>query len=574
MIRASLIAVALFSLTLHAGAGRADALADLEKTPLVRALQDELKRSLTLHLPGMAKPYFIAYSVQDAEQLSVLGEFGGVVISQRQKSRVLHTDLRVGSYKRDNSNFLGGGGGRSMRLVIDDDYAALRRQIWLATDQAYKGAAEAMEQKKAALADKKPDKEQGDDFARAKAVRRSLPAAAALPEASAAEALVRKLGALLWDDAAVLEGVVELNFSRGTRTLVTSEGSLTSESFGVVELSVAAGAQAKDGMPLGHYMHRVYPLTGKLPAEAALKKALGRMLSELKALRTAPTAPEYAGPVLFEGRAAAQLLRQVLVPHLSRVPGAWGRGQRMPPHSKWAGKKGRRVLPSTFSLVDDPGLKRVGGVPVIGQLNVDDQGVPAQKVVLVKAGKLQSLLTNRTPSKKFPRSNGHARGGGYGGAQPVPTNLVLRAPGKADGALLRLTAGEAKKEGEPHGIVITQLPEPMITGKLSGVAAGGGAMHMAGMLAYKVSASGKRTLVRGLKLERVQVKQLKRIMAAGKRAVVHSRYDGGGFSHRGPRMGLPLSIVTPSLLVEEIELAKEMGSRTRDPLLPRPTQGR
>ena len=95
-------------------------------------------------------------------------------------------------------------------------------------------------------------------------------------------------------------------------------------------------------------------------------------------------------------------------------------------------------------------------------------------------------------------------------------------------------------------------------------------MYMAGLMAYRVDARGKQILVRGLKLDRLEVKQLKRIIAAGKRVTVANRLEGGGFGRRGPQVGLPLSIVTPSLLLEEVELSKEIGSQTRDPLLPRP----
>ena len=570
MTRLLMATFTLLSVLLSAAPALADALKDLENTPLVRAMTDELKRSMSLRLPGMAKPYYISYLVMDAEQLSVVGEFGGTVLAQRQRGRQMTTDLRVGDYKNDNTNFLGPGGGGNTPLAVDDDYDALRRQIWLATDQAYKGAAESLEQKRAAMVDKKSEADEVDDFSKVKPTRLCLDPAPALPDDDAARALVRKLGTQLMGAAHVQEGVVELHAVRGTRTLVSSEGSLVREPLGVITLSVAAGAQAKDGMPLKHYINRAYPLERGLPAEATLVRDVRKMLAQLAALRTAPLLRDFSGPVLFEGMAAAQVLHRTVMPHLAGTPGIWARGQRLPPQSKWAGKMGRRVLPSTFSLVDDPTLTAVGKAPVIGHLRVDDQGVPARRVELVKAGKLHDLLTNRTPSKSFPRSNGHARGRGYGGASPMPTTLLLKAPGKGAAALRRMAVVEAKKEGEPHGLIIRQLPEPSITSKLSGVGTTGGGHQMDGMIAYKVDARGEETLVRGLKLERLQIKQLKRILAAGRELVVLNRMEGGGLGHRGPRVGLPLTLVTPALLLEEIEVTKERGSQTKSPLLPRP----
>ena len=570
MTRHVALALALAVAATAPSTALADALSDLEKTPLVRALKDELKRAMNLSLPGMARPYFVSFKVLDVEQLSLVGEFGGTVLAQRQRGRVLHTDLRVGDYKKDNTNFLGQRGGQRAVLPLDEDYDAMRRQIWLTLDQVYKAAAESMEQKRATMADSKGDKERVDDFSKVKPTRLCLPAPPPLPDQAAARALVRKLGAMLLEAKLVQEGVVELHAARGTRTILTSEGTLAREPLGYITLTVAAGAQAEDGMPLKHYLVRAFPLRSGLPSLASLGRAVGVMLAELKALRTAPLHSDFSGPVLFEGMAAAQLLRLTLQSHLAGTPGMWARGSRLPPSSKWAGKLGRRVLPSTFSLVDDPTLAAVGKVPVIGQLRVDDEGVPASRVELVKGGKVFDLLTNRTPSKSFPRSNGHARAGGYGGTTPMPTTLLLKAPGKAARALRKMAVAEARKEGEPNGLIIRQLPEPAITGRLTGVSTMGGGHQMDGMLAYKVDARGKETLVRGLKLEQIEVKQLRRILAAGKTPVVHNLLEGGGMGHRGPRTGLPWTLVTPALLIEEVELTRQRGSQTKNPLLPRP----
>ena len=570
MSRLFSVTAALLLLSLSSAPAQGDALTDLEKTPLVRALSDELKRSMTLQLPGMAKPYYISYLVQEGEQLSVLGEFGGTVMVQRNRGRQLSMDLRVGDYKKDNTNFLGRGGGGNGPLALDDDYDALRRQIWLSTDRAYKVAAQAMEEKRATMADSKGSGDGVNDFSKIKPTRLCLEPPPALPDEDKAKALVRSLGALLMKDPMVQEGIVEFNAVRGTRTLISSEGSLVREPFGVLTIAVAAGAQAKDGMPLKHYIQRAFPLDKGLPALAPLAKAARTMLSQLAALRTAPLQRDFSGPVLFEDRAAAQVLLSMLQPQLSGTPGVWARGSRLPPRSKWAGKLGRRVLTSTFSLVDDPTLTAVGKVPVIGHLRVDDQGVPARKVELVKDGKLKALLTNRTPSKSFPLSNGHARGRGYGGAEPTPTTLMLMAPGKSATALRRMAVSEAKKEGEQYGMIIRQLPEHGITSKLSGVATMGGGHQMDGLLAYRVDARGEETLVRGIKLEMPDVKALRRIMAAGKELVVLNSLEGGGPSHGRVRVGLPLSLVTPALLLDEVELSKERGSQTNSPMLPRP----
>ena len=45
------------------------------------------------------------------------------------------------------------------------------------------------------------------------------------------------------------------------------------------------------------------------------------------------------------------------------------------------------MLPEFFDVVDDPGLKTFAGKGLVGAYDVDDEGVPAQAVKLITAGR-------------------------------------------------------------------------------------------------------------------------------------------------------------------------------------------
>ena len=75
-----------------------------------------------------------------------------------------------------------------------------------------------------------------------------------------------------------------------------------------------------------------------------------------------------------------------------------------------------RVLPEFIDVVDDPGLKSYNGKGLVGAYDVDDEGVPAQAVKLVTAGRLENYLLGREPVRDFPQSNGHGRAGITGAA--------------------------------------------------------------------------------------------------------------------------------------------------------------
>src|SRR6185503_11385301 len=144
------LAVALFVLGVQAPA---------QESPTVAAMKDEMQRAMTeLRMKGEPQPYFIAYEVLDRTIADYSGRLGALVESQPRRTRTLRVEVRVGDYTFDSSRFVvqgfGGGGGMSGETVIaplDDDYDAIRREIWLTTDTAYKRAITMFARKKAAF---------------------------------------------------------------------------------------------------------------------------------------------------------------------------------------------------------------------------------------------------------------------------------------------------------------------------------------------------------------------------------------------------------------------------------------
>ena len=72
-----------------------------------------------------------------------------------------------------------------------------------------------------------------------------------------------------------------------------------------------------------------------------------------------------------------------------------------------------RVLPDFLDVVDDPGLKSFDGKGLVGAYAVDDEGVPAQAVKLVTAGKLENYLIGREPVQGFSAIEWARAGGNY-----------------------------------------------------------------------------------------------------------------------------------------------------------------
>lgn len=119
-------------------------------------------------------------------------------------------------------------------------------------------------------------------------------------------------------------------------------------------------------------------------------------------------------PIVMPPRVATQFLG-VLAPALSGEAVQKGR-------SLLAGKLGEVVASDRVTLVDDGTLPRG-----INSSPVDGEGVPSDKTVLIKEGKLQTYLHNTyTAAKDGTKSTGNASRPSYRGTPEIgPSNLYL-----------------------------------------------------------------------------------------------------------------------------------------------------
>src|SRR5207247_8510645 len=78
-------------------------------------------------------------------------------------------------------------------------------------------------------------------------------------------------------------------------------------------------AQAADGMIVRGFASRIMPGSA-VPATDSLATVAKDLAEEIARAREAPALEDYSGPVLFEGVAAGQLLRELLSEALSGTP--------------------------------------------------------------------------------------------------------------------------------------------------------------------------------------------------------------------------------------------------------------
>jgi TldD protein len=541
-----------------------------------KAMQDEIARSMSdLRLGDEARPYYVAYTVSDLDQATVSATYGAVTAAHGYLGRVLRTDLRVGDPSFDNTNFEGGA--RVETVPMEDDYAALRRELWLRTDEAYKSALETLARKRSAAAGQADEEEQGGvgDFSKETPARLEVPFAEAHAQPEALRAAVLKLSAVFREFPKLYGSRVTATYAIVRRRMATSEGSWVDDSKRTTRIDVVADTQADDGMKLRSFIPFNALEPSGLPPLAEMEKAVRAMATELVAMRTAPVAQSGAGAVLFEGLAAAQLAKLLLGDQLSGTPPpktASASSDDGGQQSQLASKLGQKVASPLLSAIDDPLLESgPGKIPLFGAYRVDDEGVPAQRVSVVEHGVLKSLLMTRTPRKEIVHSNGHARAPRF--ASPhghLGTLVVTGKTGLGRKGLLDELAKIAKSGGVTTYVVRLlddgSLPAGDSDDMMSMLFSMGnhGPPAVRPLVVYRI-VNGKEQLVRGLALENLQPRSLKDVTAVGKDPVVYNYLDaGGGFS------GIPSTIIAPPLLVSDVDIRKQTGKNRRPPLYPPP----
>jgi predicted Zn-dependent protease len=560
---------------------------------IIAAMKDEMARSMTsLKIESMEKPYYMEYSLVDHWQLEIEGSFGSLTTSAETRQRMLKVGIRVGSHQLDNTGFVDRSGmfrsmmGGSGSTVIDDDYNALRRDLWLTTDSTYKQALEQLAGKNAYLKNQ-AQTEEIPDFSKEKSVQKLLPRKTLKIDREKWEKTVKKLSSVFRDFPALHESHVEMRVILNHRYFVNSEGTVVRRPETLVSLAAHAATQAPDGMKLKHYVP-FYALTvEELPGEKQLTAGIKKMAEELTALASAPVLENYIGPVL---QASGELFAQVLVPHLSGqrpplsdMPGQTGNS------SKLANRLNRKVLPRELSIIDDPTRNAFEKQPLIGSYAVDDEGVAARPVTLVEKGVLKTLLMSRRPRKEISHSNGHARAGLRGNAGVQIGNLVITAnEGKTYRELKEELLQLCRDQQMPCGLMVKTFDNPGITGMERSAfsiflrSSRSGTPITSPVIMVRVYVEdGREELVRGISLSGLEVDDLKDIAAVGKDScVLHRMLSAGGgmmssvfmlLSGRGGGgMGVPASIVAPSVLFEEIELKKKEEKSKKPPLLIHP----
>jgi hypothetical protein len=509
--------------------------------PILQAMREELLRSKAqLKMENVPAPYYIEYRLSDVDQYEAEAAFGALRESQRSHQRSVRVVVRVGDYKQDS--YFGQGMGMTDLAPLDNDPIALRRQLWLATDQAYKMASEALANKKAVLSQYTKD-QPFDDFAPAPALESIAPAVKLEFDPKPWDEMLEKSTALFRADPKIQSLTANVRFRAQNQYFVNTEGTVTRQGRAVYFAMVSGSTQAADGMRLERSPYFSAGTLRELPTPEKFQAETAKMLETLKNLREAPVVEEeYRGPVLFSSDASTDVFNGMIGGNvLGRRPKP---GESKRTEGVFASSWKSRVLPTFLSVTDDPTLKTFDGRTLIGSYEIDDEGVRASTVPVIQNGELVNYLLGREPIRDFPASNGHGRAAP--GQAPVPSigNLIVQSKEAVSPEDLKKKLIEiCRQEGKPYGYYVETL---------SGLNP---------RLLYRVYESdGHEELVRGAVFNELDVRTLRNdLIAAGNDPLVSNR-EGQ----------IPTTVIAPSILFDELEVKRTDAKNAKLPEYPPP----
>lgn len=552
--------LARFALLLIVPASSAFAAGD----PVLNTMQRELDRSFTvLRREEPVGLYFLQYEITDERQVICSACLGTITNWTDERSCYLDVDTRVGSPRLDNTHEIRGGsdqeywGGRRLRVPIDGDPDAIRAIIWAETDRSFKLAQERFTKVVNERQVKVVESDTSPDFSASPAVRYEGPVPQLHPEDTIWSGLARRLSDRFRPYSWIYNSEVTFRVSLTTRYLVNSDGSRIRHSSVRYTLRFYASTMAEDGMEL--YLSQPYHATASngLPEEEELRDSIDSLINRLEELRTAPLVEPYTGPAILMNQACGVFFHEIFGHRIE------GHRQKSESEGQTFTKKvGERILPEFMSVYDDPTMTTFGGRDLNGHYQYDNEGVAAQRVVVVENGVLKGFLMSRSPIAGYPGSNGHGRR--QYGYDVVSRQGVLYVKSDHTVSLAELRAAlrdECRRQNKPYGLIFHDISGGFTMTGRSGVQT----FKVLPLYVKRVYVDGRPDeVVRGVDIVGTPLASFSKITLTGDDYAV---FNGTCGAESG---WIPVSAIAPSILVSEIEVEKKSKGQDRPPILPAP----
>ncbi len=538
----------LFSVCLFTGL--ALGAAQLPDNMYFRAMKDEMDRSLAkLRVKGSPKPYYVAYQLTEGHAYCASASLGALHTDSQMPATDSLSALAVvatGTPQNDSMGFKDASSEYAPvhAYSVPKSYWGIRHQLWDITNEGFNAASEVYE-KKQTYKRQKHITEERTDFARAPQasfVEPIVPFPAAPTEQM--EEWVKTLSAQGKEVPYMEDFSVRICLQQQDLYYLNSDGGHYQYTLPASWVQVQAKFRNQQGYEETLTDRQPLPADFTLDP-AALQEQTRRVLRRAEQIFTAKKGEPYLGPVLLMPQPAAVFIKQHLVKNVSNLT------PLLPDPDVTAGslrnKTDLRVMSNSVEVYDKPQLRQYKGLPLAGFAPVDDEGVLAQDLTLVASGKFKQLPQSRRSNGKGQKSNGHARMSFFTLPREALTNVFVKAKNPLSQEALEEKLLQRCRELELDYCYVVWDVSSGLTD-----------VNLAERLYTK---DGRREAVFGMKTDELGPRALRDILAAGQEEAVVPTRDVGWRN---------ISLITPALLVDEVELIPTEKQPDRKPFVSKP----
>lgn len=532
-------------------------------------LKSELKSQMTILQKGEYPPYYMNYRVVDNHTRTIRSAMGATNTVEEEKQLIFVPQIRIGTPEFDNFREAQNGTPTSRFMApptillpkdLQNGMDAFKEIIKEEVNNRYKYALISLDRAKASKGVQVENADKSPDFTKAKAEKYFEPA---LKEEKIAldtklwQAKLNKYSAILTQNKDIIGANATLTYRIWRKYFVSTEGAEIAENRVYILLSIRGTTMAEDGMELPlHNSYFAYSLD-ELPSEELIIKELKEMSAKLSELKVAPLVQPYTGPALLSGSASGVFFHEIFG---HRIEGQKMKSDR--DGQTFKNMVGEGVLPASISVYMDPTMKKYHGNALNGYYIFDDQGVRGEKVEVVKNGILKDFLMTRTGLDGFPKSNGHARAEFELDPTSRQSNLIVETNAyKTDAELRKLLIEEAKKQDKEYGFFFKSVTGGFTqTGRT-----GANSFNVTPLEVYKIYVDGRKDeLVRGVDMIGTPLSMFSNIVHAGGEFEIFTGTCGASSGN------VPVTAISPTILVIKVELQKKAKPTVTPALLPRP----
>jgi len=566
-----------------------------QTNPIMDAMKQEIQRSMdSLKIEKMLSPKFISYSISNANTLQIEAVLGGIIKSEERPVKLFENRVLVGENGKTNENYLDENNMWSWsrygnEIPFSEDKNAIRRALWLTTDNNYKAAITNYEAKISALNQQSLTAEEKQllDFCSVAKSEIVVPYQSFQLNKPQMENLARSLSSLFKKYPAIQKSNACIYAYDAEVFFANSEGTTVQYPMQIVAVKVVATTQSPTGEVLNDHVLWFRKNISQLADEKTMMAEVEKMAKNLSEIimKNAISEP-YSGPILFEGQAAAEVFIQKfftsvngLITVRKPVVGSEQIISMAPDKVKenmLEAMINKKIISRDISIEAIPTLNSFQNTALVGSFQADAEGVKAaEKLVLVENGVLKNLLCSRIPSLKIKESNGHARaalsnGGiktvtGPGVIKMTNTNKVTSVDKKKLKAMLLAAAKE--EDLEFAYIVRKVISEAAGIKNENTISFYGSAKAKKDLTntieVYRVKvADGSEELVSFAEIQGLSTKSFKRLLGTSSEMQVYNTMlmpvNSDLYGWEYPLTGCPASFILPDgLLFQELDIVKE-----------------